>query len=150
MVGGEKVDQDKTVHRILFSPDGTLALIVGIYPSYVWDFTRQRLLAKVEEYVTGAEKAVLLPDKSAFVTGGYDPPYLKVWAVSDGRLLATIPTQGEVASIGVTKDGKWVATGTENSVAEVWDLGWLPFVPDAKALRRHACEVGLASVILLR
>ena len=29
-------------------------------------------------------------------------------------------------------------------MAEVWDLAWLAFAQDAKALRHHACEVGLA------
>ncbi len=144
MVGAENTDQNsgKGVSKVIFSSDGTLALVVGSWHSYVWDFTTQKLLAKVE---TGGNVVALLPDKSAFVTAGDDPDDVKVWAVTDGRLLATIPTQGSVSSIGVSKDSKWIATGSDASVGEVWDLGWLPLAEDAKALHRRACQVMFAS-----
>ena len=118
MIGAENIDEGvgKYFHKTIFSPDGTLALVVAMYHTYVWDFTTNRLLAKVEEYVTGGEKAALLPDRSFFILEGYDPQALKVYAVSDGQLMATIPTQGEVRSIGVARDAKSIATGTENSV----------------------------------
>lgn len=141
-MGGKDIDQKERIASIVFSTDGKLVLVVGEYHSYVWDFVQRKRLATVKEYLLS--NANFLPAKTVFFGSGYGS-FLKIWRVSDGALLTTIPTQGQVKNVGMSKDGKFVTTGTESSVAEMWDLEWLDFPRDAQKLYRLACRVGFLS-----
>jgi WD40 repeat protein len=45
---------------------------------------------------------------------------LGVWRVKDGKQMATLAAQ-DVQCLAVSKDGRWIAAGTEGGYANVWD-----------------------------
>ena len=58
-------------------------------------------------------------DSKHYVVGGGDG--VGVWRVEDGKQIATLPVR-HVNSLVVSKDGRWIATGTEiDYTATVWD-----------------------------
>jgi WD40 repeat protein len=142
MARSARVDQNERVYSIVFDQGGGRALIVGEYHTHIWDFETQRLLATIEQYLLA--NAIVLPDRAHFLAGvggvSETAAFLGIWRLADGELVARIPTEGDVGSIGLSEDGALAATGTERSVAEVWDLGWIRLSDDAQALQQHVCE----------
>lgn len=49
---------------------------------------------------------------------------VRVWRLDDGKLLAALPAGlGFVHSLSVSKDGRWVAAGTDNEI-RLWPVTW--------------------------
>jgi WD40 repeat protein len=138
------VDQGERIMSIVFDQLGKRALIVGEYHTYIWDFESSKLLATIEQYLLS--NAQFLPDGSHFLAGvdsiGSDDrhPFLGIWSIADGKLIAKIPTNGDISSIEQSADRTRIATGTESSIAQVWDLEWMQLFGNAKALQQHVCN----------
>ncbi|MGH9423113.1 MAG: hypothetical protein ACRD3J_24260 [Thermoanaerobaculia bacterium] len=110
------------------------ALMAPLLKISIYDLPRRRVVAKVDEELV-----------KGFVRGAR--PFLGVWRVADGKLVASFPTRGEVRSVGMAEDASRVTTADEAGFTQVWDLGWMHLGHDILALRHHACEVGLIATI---
>ena len=140
MARGANIDQNERIESILFGPHDKVALVIGQSHTYIWDLDHKKVGAKINQYLLGP--AAFLPDGSTFVAGS-DDPFVSMWRVADGKLIAKFPVNGKIVSIAVAADGTSFAIGTERSVAQLWDLGWMHLLNNADAIKSHACDVDL-------
>ena len=71
--------------------------------------------------INGGRKleAVTFTANGEYIVGGAGGG-LGVWRVKDGKQMATLAAQ-DVQCLAVSKDGRWIAAGTESGYANVWD-----------------------------
>ena len=53
--------------------------------------------------------------------GGTGTP-IHIWRVADGALVAALPAGDDISDLGISPDGHWLATATEDRKVEVWKL----------------------------
>jgi WD40 repeat protein len=64
-------------------------------------------------------KAVTFTSNGEYLVGGGEG--LGVWRVKDGKQIATMIAQETVKCLAVSKDGGWIAAGTDSGEVFVWD-----------------------------
>jgi WD40 repeat protein len=64
-------------------------------------------------------KAVAFTANGEYLVGGGEG--LGVWRVIDGRQIATMAAGETVSCLAVSKDGRWIAAGTDSGEVFVWD-----------------------------
>jgi WD40 repeat protein len=58
------------------------------------------------------------------VTGlGGEKEAIRLWRFSDGALVGAIALRGDVSSVAVSRDGRWLAAATDGSGIMLWRLG---------------------------
>ena len=145
-VGGSPVERfegiDSDVTTIAFAPDGTSLASGGADAvGHIWDLrdARQTPLPHAPGRVVsaageagkmfelrqaGVDWAAFSVDGSRVVTAGQDRT-AKVWDSASGALLHTLPHDRWVSTAVFSPDGRWVATGSGNTI-RVWTLGAHP------------------------
>jgi WD40 repeat protein len=62
------------------------------------------------------------PDGKTLASGSYDNT-IKLWRVSDGRLMKTLTGHGSsVLSVAFSPDGKTLASGSEDNTIKLWGV----------------------------
>ena len=111
-----------TVARIRFNPDGDL-VAAGSYDGTVriWDTAtgEQRSVLHLHD---GAWAVEFSPDGRKLYTGGLGKDRVKVWSVASGTIVDELPGGAlGTYSIGVSPDGRFVATGDDSGTIHIVD-----------------------------
>ena len=120
------VDTRNGIFGVAFSPDGgrVLAGVFATTAAVVWDVTiegsaESAALPAVEDLLGVAEFS---PDGAHLVATGPDRT-VTVWETENWRETVRIgPASGAVTSLAVSADGRWLATGSWDGPADIWDL----------------------------
>jgi WD40 repeat protein len=103
-------------YSVALSPDGRWAAADNTTLGMLWDIT------------TGKKRGPLvrlgLPRFTSDSTQiiGFSRRRISVWDVKSGRLLRTIPIEGELQNYVLSPQGRWVALAFSNKPGEVWDV----------------------------
>jgi WD40 repeat protein len=122
-----------------FSPDGKL-LATGADDSTIrfWRASDGAPLRTIDNG-THVDKVVFSPDAHWLVSGGHprgaigelwhqltggggNGPAVRIWRVSDGALVASLPHPDDVISLALSPDGRWLVTGGEDNRFRLWAL----------------------------
>jgi WD40 repeat protein len=133
-----------TFRRILFSSDGRwLASWCkggsgpqrGPSEMTIWEFPSRREVARLP-HGSEVQSAAFTPDNRRLLSGDWDGT-VREWDLQTGRLIeARHMHDSAVASLAVSADGGWAASGTTFSGVKLWELGgaWNPrtVAPESK------------------
>jgi WD40 repeat protein len=109
------------------SPDGRSYLTSGggefvqgrNYPMRLWDADFGKHLLVIEGNWIGVLSAAFSPDGNVVATGGMDN-LLLLWDTATGKKIAAHKHSGHVYSVAWSKDGKYIATGSNE--VKLWDV----------------------------
>ncbi len=109
------------VKTVAVSPDGHLVAsagedrIISIRDFDMWNPVRE---------LKGHEKTIhslCFSSRGEWLASGDLAGTIRVWQVSDGKLLKTLPSEGEIWSVACSGDGRWLASGGRASQVNLWD-----------------------------
>ena len=75
-----------------------------------------------------------------YLIGGTDND-VRVWRVKDGKEVATIPVGVMVRSVAASKDGRWIAGGSQEGHVWVWDTTIYNIQVFAERIGDTTCDV---------
>jgi WD40 repeat protein len=78
-------------------------------------------LCSLEGHTNNVQSVVFSPDGQLVATGSSDGT-IKLWQVSDGKLLQTIQGQAEVLSVDFSPDGTVLAAGSKNGLIRLFGI----------------------------
>jgi len=101
------------VNSLAFSPDGGL-LAAGVAEAgngmvYIWDVDNRAVIRSFWAHPYSVPSMAFSPTGQFLATGAVDRS-VKVWQVSNGRLLETLAQDGQGTSVIFSKDGSLLAT----------------------------------------
>lgn len=105
-----------------FSPDGSLLLAPG--PAFQLDLWDVRKHSKIRSF-PNTNLLVSIdfhPSGKIFATASRPENFVRLWEVSTGRLLRSIPVKStgtSAQSVAFSPDGRWIATGTWGASPDV-------------------------------
>jgi WD40 repeat protein len=111
--------------QIAFSADGKVVAAATMGPGYfykgrtilVWDLRTGRDLCRLEGV---SSYFALSPDGQSVVTVGTDP---RLWEVATGKVRARLRGHTDVVwSAAFSPDGRWLATGSQDTTVLIWDV----------------------------
>jgi WD40 repeat protein len=119
----------KTALSVGVTPDGQMVVSGSYQEIRVWrssDGTLVRRLPVVDSgdagHVDWVSSVAITPDGQTIVSGSYDNT-IKVWRLSDGRLLRTLTGHtAAVNSIAITPDGQTIVSGSDDNTIKAWRL----------------------------
>jgi WD40 repeat protein len=118
-------EDDTEDYGVGFSPDGTGVVVLGRNLVRIWDLTTCQVLASFE--APGSEALAVAPQANLIATAGLAPESkanVTLW--DPATLLAMREFEGHtqsVAAIAFSSDGKMLATGGRDGVANLWLVG---------------------------
>jgi len=101
------------VNSLAYSPDGGL-LAAGVAEAgngtvYIWDVAQQTIIRSFWAHPYSVPSMAFSPTGQFLATGAVDRS-VKVWQVSNGRLLETLAQDGQGTSVIFSKDGSLLAS----------------------------------------
>jgi WD40 repeat protein len=113
------------VESTVFSPDGKLIAAVSKDAGDVslWTIDGRQLWRRNHENEPLDEvEAIAFTRDGRFLMSGGEDRRIRVWRVSDGLQVASLPTEGSVEGMALSHDGTRLATGDEAGRLSVWDV----------------------------
>jgi geranylgeranyl transferase type-2 subunit beta len=117
---------DAEVRSIAVSADGRwLAAGIRYGTITIWDRTTWKIARSFQGHESDVWAVAFTPDSAILVSGNGDwnrPGHVKRWAVSSGELLGSLQHTGEVLSLAVARNGRFIAAGGGDHALRVWEL----------------------------
>lgn len=118
-----------SVAAICPQPNGNL-LATGSYNQEgnlrIWDVETGNCLLTMEGHKRAATSLDWSTDGQLIATGGRDDSdgnyAIRLWEVSTGRCLCTIEDTGEITSVRLSNDGRWIFSGGGDGTIRVWEI----------------------------
>jgi WD40 repeat protein len=111
---------ERDVHDIAFSPDGTILATGGTdYYARIWDISEKKVLH--EMWLIGMYSLALSPDGSLLATAGPDRS-VKLWDTQSGKLLCSLPHADELMAVAFSPDGRLIASGGYDTTIVIWGI----------------------------
>ena len=122
------------VARVVFTPDGRQVLTISLDKSIrVWDVKTARTLRVLrppvdDGYEGSLYTAALSRDGRLLAVGGYNKPgrrwgHIHLIDLAENRLVRTLAGHThDVIALAFSPDGKWLASGSRDNTAILWDV----------------------------
>lgn len=103
------------------SPDNTMFIAAMVQsPAVVFDI---KTGAEIVRFGTDSDKIKTAKLRNDIAVLGTESGQVSVWSVSNGKALKTISAhQGEINSVLVSPDGKYIFSGSSDKTLKVWNL----------------------------
>lgn len=113
----------RTYIKVKYSPDGRiLASINNNYEIHFWNTYTGNLMAKTRRNQYGINDIVFSPYGKTLVSSGNDAT-IRFWDSQTGNLKGVISEQRGVQALGISPDGKIIASsGGEDNAIRLWDF----------------------------
>lgn len=117
-------EHEDLVSCLAFSPDGkTLATACCDGGLRLWDVASRRSRAIVRVPGAGPVTAVAYARQGKLLVAGFADGCVRVWDAVMGKQLATARAHRKlILSLTVSADGRFVATGSDDGTAQLWEL----------------------------
>jgi WD40 repeat protein len=153
-IGG--LTHEGEVNSLAYSPDGSL-LAAGVAEAgngmvYIWDVAKQTIIRSFWAHPYSVPSMAFSPTGQFLATGAVDRS-VKVWQVSNGRLLETLAQDGQGTSVIFSKDGSLLATAmcalSNANLKCLRGEVWLWSVPDWGLIRTLSGPVDWVEAVAL-
>ncbi len=144
------------VNSLAYSPDGGL-LAAGVAEAgngmvYIWDVAQQTIIRSFWAHPYSVPSMAFSPTGQFLATGAVDRS-VKVWQVSNGRLLETLAQDGQGTSVIFSKDGSLLASAmcalSDANLKCLRGEVWLWNVPDWGLIRTLSGPVDWVEAVAL-
>jgi len=91
----------------------------------VWDAETCKEHLSFKGHESDVWAVAFTPDSATLVTGNGDwnrPGHVKLWEVKSGKQTDSFQHTGEVLSLAVSPDGRYLAAGGGDKAVRVWEL----------------------------
>ena len=153
-IGGLKHNGE--VNSLAFSPDGGL-LAAGVAEAgngmvYIWDVATQAIIRSFWAHPYSVPGMAFSPTGQFLATGAVDRS-VKVWQVSNGQHIETLPQDGQGTSVMFSNDGSLLATAmcalSDANLDCLRGEVWLWNVPDWSLIRTLSGPVDWVEAVAL-
>ncbi len=121
-----------------FSLDGRFFAYNASGKIHVWDLVANHRVASVPAQSDRALGVAPSPEGRLLAAGFLNEDTIQVWALPEGRLLASLPHVGGVCGLSFSPDGLNLASAGADRTIVLWDCGtWKPM----RTLRGHSDQV---------
>jgi WD40 repeat protein len=110
----------------------------GLYATEVWDVPARKVRRSIEHPEGRGAWGVLTPDGKTLVVTDPDAS-AAVYDAATGKEVAVLRGQPDSWSVAVSRDGRWLATGSSDGSVYLWDLPGRKLLH--KLLRGHGEQV---------
>jgi WD40 repeat protein/energy-coupling factor transporter ATP-binding protein EcfA2 len=130
-----RMTHEDVVNAVAFSPDGKyVASASNDYTARVWEVTTGKEVARVDQqgwvssvafspdgkYVVSGDGFVFPRDPCMCGGGGGGSAW--IWIPTTGRVVARTPVIGDITSIALSPDGKYIVSGARDNTARVSEV----------------------------
>ncbi len=146
---------DDWVHDIVFSPNGQLLAAVDGKEMKIWDVKKQQIITRLEGDANWIGAIAFSPDSQTFASGGSEGK-IKLWSVSNWKVIGNIKESSSVSDLAFSPDGKSIVSA--GPAVSVWSVengkrltsfsdhtGWVmeaAFSPDGNTIVSGGLEDG--------
>src|SRR5262249_47322742 len=121
------VPDPREIRAVALSPDGnTVAAGVRYGNVMAWSVATGKVVANLKKAHAGDTWSVCFtPGGQTLVSGGGDwrkPGTVKLWHTAAWEERTKLTHPGEVLSVAVSRDGKWLAVGGTDRTVRLWKL----------------------------
>ena len=118
-------EDDSDDYGVGFVAGGSRLIVLGRRQIHIWDLSTCQVLASFE--VAGSESLAVSPRAPVIATGGHDPETHANVTLWDAATLIRIREfdghSQSVAAIAFSHDGKMLASGGRDGIANLWKVG---------------------------
>ena len=123
----KKIETTKSeVRSIAVSKNGQwLAAGIRYGQILIWDLESGKFVLSKKGHESDVWAIAFTPDSHTLISGNGDwnrPGHIKLWDVGSGKQIDSFQHTGEVLSLAVSPDGKYLAAGGGDKVLRVWEL----------------------------
>ncbi|MCE9530830.1 MAG: protein kinase, partial [Planctomycetes bacterium] len=91
----------------------------------IWDMTTWKEHLSFKGHESDVWSIAFTPDSTTLVSGNGDwnrPGHIKMWDVKSGKMFDSLQHTGEVLSLSVSSDGKYITAGGGDKSIRTWEL----------------------------
>ena len=110
--------------RLAVSADSPVMTTLNSNILNIWKVTTGKLLRRqvLSEYAGVSTSMAISPDGKTIAVG-FEDKTVKVWKVSDGKLLHTLDSHlSQVSDVAISPDGKTIVSGSFDGTVKIWRL----------------------------
>ncbi|MCH7557545.1 MAG: protein kinase [Planctomycetes bacterium] len=115
------IDTESYVRTMAVSTDGKRIVSVTGDTIKVWDTATGDELMMLGGHVGGVTEAVFSPDGRHVISGGHFDGTVKVWDLTDRKLLTLRGDKKRVLSLAFSPDGKRIVSGGTDKMVKIYD-----------------------------
>jgi WD40 repeat protein len=117
------LDHDSNLLALAITPDSQTLVTGGLDGIRLWDLRTQRPLYTLARFDNQTYALAVNPMEGEILASGMKDGTIKLWNLSSGRLLSTLPAHSRPTSaLAFTPDGQTLVSGSYDQTVKVWNL----------------------------